>query len=813
MTDAAIKNARYNLGVDPDSVDMSYPSIIQSGGRFALKYSAEADNENLHFGVIVCMLSARYCNYCANVIRTLMVNPTDEQQRTYEFVNELMDLALDTLRPGVPLSKVYEVVLDQVRNKRPELEEKMVKNVGFVVGIEFRDNTLMVSAKTQTRARAGMTLVINVGFENILNPDALVKEDKTYALFVADTVVVQPNAPAQAMTLAKRRTKGVTIFIKEQAEEDEEEEDDDDTVKISEVADLTRGHRRAILETKTRQEATSEEKRSDNQSQLYEALMEDARARLSGITKDTGDKKRVRSSVAYKSVAQLPKESDLRALRLVVDRRYEALILPLFGYPTPFHISTVKNVASSVEGDYTYLRVNFFHPGAAIAKDSAQFQDPEATFIKEVTFRASNERKRGETGTPSTNLDTAFRMIKEVQKKFKTREAEEREKEDLVQQDTLILSQNRAVPKLKDLYIRPNIVSKRITGNLEAHTNGFRFNSIRGDKVDILYNNVKHAFFQPCDKEMIILLHFHLKNAIMFGKKKHYDVQFYTEVGEITTDLGKAHHMHDRDDIEAEQRERELRNKLKQAFRNFTEKVEAVSKQAIDFDSPFRELGFMGAPFRSTVLLQPTTAALVHLTEWPPFVVTLSEVELVHFERVSLSIRNFDLVFIFKDYHKKVSMINSIPATSLDHVKEWLNSCDIYYSEGVQSLNWVKVMKTITDDIEGFLDGGGWDFLSPKSDSEEDTDEEEDEAYAPSEDDSGSENSESESSEDESEDWSAEEEGESGEEELDSSEESGKDWDELEDEARRADAEMADEERNGRSGVNRKRKHSSSPEK
>lgn len=59
----------------------------------------------------------------------------------------------------------------------------------------------------------------------------------------------------------------------------------------------------------------------------------------------------------------------------------------------------------------------------------------------------------------------------------------------------------------------------------------------------------------------------------MFGKKKHVDVQFYTEVGEITTDLGKHQHMHDRDDLAAEQSERELRQRLKQAFKSFTEKV------------------------------------------------------------------------------------------------------------------------------------------------------------------------------------------------------------------------------------------------
>lgn len=35
-----------------------------------------------------------------------------------------------------------------------------------------------------------------------------------------------------------------------------------------------------------------------------------------------------------------------------------------------------------------------------------------------------------------------------------------------------MVNPNRGNPKLKDLYIRPNIVSKRISGTLEAHTNG-----------------------------------------------------------------------------------------------------------------------------------------------------------------------------------------------------------------------------------------------------------------------------------------------------------------------------------------------------
>ena len=56
----------------------------------------------------------------------------------------------------------------------------------------------------------------------------------------------------------------------------------------------------------------------------------------------------------------------------------------------------------------------------------------------------------------------------------------------------------------------------------------------------------------------------------------------------------------------------------------------------------------------------------------PPFVVALDQVQLVHFERVSFQLKNFDMCFIMKDYHKKVAMINSIPMSQLDPVKDWL---------------------------------------------------------------------------------------------------------------------------------------------
>ncbi|XP_063359714.1 FACT complex subunit spt16 [Cydia amplana] len=798
--EAAISDKKYVTGVDTSQVDMCYPAIIQSGGHYSLKFSAVSDKNHLHFGAIVCSLGARYKSYCSNIVRTLLVNPSDEIQSNYNFLLNLEEEVMKKLVAGAKLSAVYEAGLELAKKEKPNLVDNLTKSFGFSMGIEFRESSIVIGPKTNVVAKKGMVFNINIGLSNLTNSAATDKEGKTYALFIGDTVLVNEEQPASLLTQSKKKIKNIGIFLKD---DDEDEEDE----KENKTEILGRGKRTAVIESKLRTEHSSEEKRKEHQRELAIALNEKAKERLAKQSGGKDNEKIRKSTVSYKSVSQMPRENEVKELKLYVDRKYETVILPVFGVPVPFHISTIKNISQSVEGDYTYLRINFFHPGATMGRnEGGNYAQPDATFVKEVTYRSTNTKEPGEISPPSANLNTGFRLIKEVQKKFKTREAEEREKEDLVKQDTLVLSQSKGNPKLKDLYIRPNIVTKRMSGSLEAHTNGFRFTSVRGDKVDILYNNIKNAFFQPCDGEMIILLHFHLKHAIMFGKKKHVDVQFYTEVGEITTDLGKHQHMHDRDDLAAEQSERELRHKLKVAFKSFCERVENMTKQEIEFDTPFRELGFPGAPFRSTVLLQPTSGALVNLTEWPPFVIALEDVELVHFERVQFHLKNFDMVFVFKDYAKKVAMVNAVPMNMLDHVKEWLNSCDIRYSEGIQSLNWTKVMKTITDDIEGFFDNGGWSFLDPESDEEgaaqkaDDDSEEEDDAYEPTDVES------EEESEDDSEyDSEASDVSDGSSEGEEEAEESGKDWSDLEREAAEEDKKERNYER-GDAEFDRKRK-------
>ncbi|KAM3716189.1 FACT complex subunit [Dirofilaria immitis] len=765
---------------DNNNLESCYTPIIQSGGDYTLKLSAESNDKLMHYGTIICSLGARYQSYCSNLSRTMLVDPSKELQEAYESLLIIQNAIIGALKPGKKLNEVYAAGLEAAKDKPIILDRLVKNNFGFLTGLEFRESTVLISPRSDVEVVPNMVFIVYVGLQGLENLAAKDEQSKTSAVLLSDTVLVSAEGVNEVLTeKAKSRIKSNVIRFKDEAETSHADDNKENNLGEG----LGRGKRSVLLQEQTRNKTTNEDKRKEHQKELGKRLNEAARERLADQTGQKDIKKIKKSNISYKSYEKFPKEAEIDKLQIYVDRRHDSVILPIFGVPVPFHISMIKNTSQSVEGDYTYLRVNFMHPGSQIGRDQLQFPNPLSTYVKELTYRSSNLKEHGEVVAPSSNLSTAYRLIKEMQKKFRTQEAEEREKEGAVKQDKLILSTAKGNPKLKDLFVRPNIITKRISGSLEAHANGFRYTSLRGDKIDVLYNNIKHAFFQPCDNEMIILIHFTLKNPVLWGKRKYQDIQFYTEVGEITTDLGKYHHMQDRDDVQSEQLEREMRKRLNQVFQNFCDKVVRQTNEAFDFDVPFNELGFFGVPYRSSCTLKPTSSCLVNLSEWPPFVVTLDEVEFVHFERVSFQLKNFDMVFIFKDYSKKTQMVQQIPMTSLDSVKEWLNSCDIYYSEGIQSLNWAKIMKTILDDPEDFFVNGGWNFLATDSDNEdEEEDEESEDAYTPSEDET--EGSDEDEDEEESPEATSESESEAS---MDSDESEGKDWSDLEAEAQRAD--------------------------
>lgn len=312
--------------------------------------------------------------------------------------------------------------------------------------------------------------------------------------------------------------------------------------------------------------------------------------------------------------------------------------------------------------------------------------------------------------------------------------------------------------------------------------------------MDILFSNIKHLFFQPSQQELIVIIHMHLKDPIIIGKRKTRDVQFYREATEMqfdeTGNRKRRHRYGDEEEFEQEQEERRRRVALDKEFKAFAERIADAGKgENLQVDMPFRELSFNGVPARSSVMINPTTDCLIQITEPPFFVTTLSEIEVVHLERVQFGLKNFDMVIVFKDFQRAPAHINTIPVESLDPVKDWLDSVDIPFSEGPLNLNWGQIMKTVTADPHAFFADGGWGFLAAESDDEDEEESEEESAFEVSE----SELASDESSEDESE-FDDEASAEASDEDV-SDDEEGEDWDEMEAKAKKKDRESGlDEE-------------------
>lgn len=381
--ESAINDKKYVSGVDVNQVDMCYPAIIQSGGNYNLKFSALSDKNNVHFGAIICSLGARYKSYCSNIVRTLLVNPTEEIQNNYNFLLNVEEEVLKKLQSGVKLSEVYDTGYEYIKKEKPQLLEHLTKNFGFAMGIEFKESSLMIGPKTSAVAKKGMIFNLNIGFSNLQNKEASEKEGKIYALFIGDTVMVNDGQPASVLTISKKKMKNIGIFLKEDSEEEEGDEEKENTPK-TEV--LGRGKRSAVLESKLRSEHSTEEKRKEHQKELAAQLNEKAKERLA---KQSGskDKEKVRkNTISYKNVNQMPREPEVKELKLYVDQKYETVILPVYGIPVPFHISTIKNISQSVEGDYTYLRINFFHPGSTMSKTDGNYDTNYIFILTDTLF-------------------------------------------------------------------------------------------------------------------------------------------------------------------------------------------------------------------------------------------------------------------------------------------------------------------------------------------------------------------------------------------------------------------------------------------
>lgn len=414
---------------DPTQLDWTVGPLIQSGGTFDLKASAQVNDEILHPGVILATMGLRYKTYCSLIARTYLVDPNKSQESNYKLLLKVHNLVLKEIRDGASCKDIYVKAHALVKSTKPELEKHFLRNVGAGIGIETRDGSLVLNGKSSRTLKDGMTLCVTTGFSDIENPNPQDKKSKLYSMVLSDTVRVTGGDPVIFTGDAPADLDTTSFFFKD---DDEPEPTPKKAKKDSSVGAVATKN---ITKTKLRAERTTqvdegaEARRREHQKELQKKKQEEGLKRFAEATGDQNGTavKKFKRFESYKRDNQFP--SKVKDLSIVMDTKNSTIILPIMGRPVPFHIQTIKNASKSDEGEYAYLRINFLSPGQGVGrKDDQPFEDATAHFVRSLTFRSLD----------GDRFDTIANQISTMKKEAVKREQEKKELEDVVEQDKLV---------------------------------------------------------------------------------------------------------------------------------------------------------------------------------------------------------------------------------------------------------------------------------------------------------------------------------------------------------------------------------------
>lgn len=467
----------------------------------------------------------------------------------------------------------YQAAVDVVRREAPDLLPFLTKSGGTGIGIEFRETWLSLNEKNGLTLKEGMVFNVSLGFQNFpaKSSDEKIKE---ISLWLADTVLI-----------CKERPEVLTAFISK-GEDDAFYSFDEEKIGSPSSKPAPKTERMALLKVKLALKADMMLSLKDNLRSSSRTPKEDLRRQLqSAILRKKTNETAMRSDgtnhnlfeghgqframgelVAYKNASDFPR---VDRLEIQVDKQNEAILLPIYGFMVPFHVCTVKK--AEIRGDSkrsVYVSITFNVPNTVSSlQDSGLQANINFVFLKAVTFFSRDRR----------HAEEVVQSVKILQKGV----LERAKRASLVSQEKLQLHDglSRDRIQLLDLWIRPALSGRgrKVPGTLVAHVNGLQYTFSKSEKVDIMFGNIKHAFFQPAERDMITLLHYHLYNEIMVGNKKTRDVQFYIEVMDAVDSIGlKRRSVWDPDEIEEEQRERARRREINRQFELFVRRVDSI---------------------------------------------------------------------------------------------------------------------------------------------------------------------------------------------------------------------------------------------
>jgi nucleosome binding factor SPN SPT16 subunit len=732
--------------------DFVYAPKIQSNRTYTTKLTSGNSNETLSSDCIILNLCGKYYELNSLLVRTLLVNPTPTDKKNYQALKYLHSKVISNLTIGRELCEVYQKTKASFAKRYPELQDKLPASFGFGIGYEFKERCLNINHKNKKVIKENHVFAVVTSLKNLKG----FKSNKEYLMQLADTVIVTPNTCDIITDKISKNIEEIGYDFEEESDEENSKRAENGKLQehdnymesklklLNEKSNQFEGKRmtRAALQReKILNDNRRKKERVKHQRELLDAKMKEIEERFNNgtfINKNSIAKKMIVKDIKLYNQTNFPPHLKLDEVR--TDMKKWCILLPINDRVVPFHIALLKNVVKQSDGEFSRVRFNFFHPGVAVPTlefPVAESLPDETIYLQELTYRSMNHE----------TISSLTKRIKDLRKKWTLRD-------DTVEGANRMVELGSRLAVLHDLKMRPTLAGKKTKGTLSAYTRGYKFVSKKNNVFELPHSNIKHAIFQPCDENMMIILHFKLHKPILVNKKKTQDVQFYCEVGAIAEDLNDPRRNRNRFDypneMQEEEMERYMQQKYNDAFLSFVEKVNTNAQDCVQFESPFSEYSFYGSPYYNNVLISPCDRCLVSIINTPLFVLSLDDIEIVSIERIDNKIKNFDMIIIFKDYSKSVQSISNIPKSDLEKIRHWLDSKNILFFEGGKiNLKWDNILKRIRENGRDFIfEEGGWrgffdddddealqaekkneDFDEESSFNEEDFDEDEEEAY------------------------------------------------------------------------------------
>lgn len=142
----------------------------------------------------------------------------------------------------------------------------------------------------------------------------------------------------------------------------------EDSVNMGRNVNLNQIQSTRLREKNIAQKVDNDE-RKRSQEELQDEKLKELQKRFErNEIQGTAKKEKVKKMdeiQSYKTEKQLPK--DLKPGLLYVDKNNNTILVPYnsIGAFVPFHVSTIKNVSTTTEGQWTFLRLNFHIPGGS----------------------------------------------------------------------------------------------------------------------------------------------------------------------------------------------------------------------------------------------------------------------------------------------------------------------------------------------------------------------------------------------------------------------------------------------------------------